>query len=34
VTQADGFFFVCSTVKSYFGAPSIVVAEVKYSPAP
>jgi hypothetical protein len=30
--QVDGFFFVCSTVKSYFGALGIVVAEESYSP--
>jgi hypothetical protein len=29
--QADGFFFVCSDLKSHFGASGIVVAEVKYS---
>jgi hypothetical protein len=30
--QGDGFFFVCSTLESYFDASGIAVAKVKYSP--
>jgi hypothetical protein len=30
--QVDGFFFVCSTVKSYFGALGIAAAKKYYSP--